>query len=84
MTSWLPGYVRLGCTGQDLTVSIWLPFPKSVGAHRISGYSLLVLVPYIQNAYPLIPQSKTINDRINDITEGYKLTQVNKERNAQP
>ena len=24
--------VRLGCTGQDLTVSTWLPFPKSVGA----------------------------------------------------
>ena len=42
-------YVRLGCTGQDLMVSTWLPFPKSftlfikgqVGLHGMANVCAL-------------------------------------------
>ena len=64
------GYVMLGCTGQYLTVSTWLPFPKSVGVQPVTFSTLYTK----QNAYPLItPQNKTINDRINDTTKGLGL-----------
>ena len=54
-----------GCTGQYPTVSTWLPFPKLSGHTEYPGD--LVLVPYIQNTFPLIAPYKTINDTPNRV-----------------
>ena len=50
----------LCCTGQYLAVSTWLPLPKLSGYTEYPGD--LVLVPCIQNTFPLISPYKTIND----------------------
>ena len=74
------GYVILAKTSQSLPGSL---SRRVSGAHQISGCSLLVLVPYTK-CLPSYSPHDTINDGTNNKTKGYKLTQVNKERNAQP
>ena len=61
------------------------PFPEECrGTPNIRVQPVSFSTLYTKCLPPHCPQNKTINDKINDTTKGYRLTQVNKERNAQP